>query len=149
MANLRCFGYPRVWTSGSGLFGFHFFSNFRVRVYRVSASKFGFSGFRVPDPALLISNCQSNFIIKYLRNSTWFNWFMFFIQVSIFILVRKNWDLNCVSHWHRLAGVLILILSLSRKQNRKQISFSFSWILSIYFQNLIWNIIPESRRPPK
>ena len=63
LANLRCFGYPRVWTSGSGLFGFHFFSNFRVRVYRVSASKFGFSGFRVPEAALLWTDLPNDSLL--------------------------------------------------------------------------------------
>ena len=32
-------------SSGSGLIGFAFFSNLRVRVYRVSLLMFGFSGF--------------------------------------------------------------------------------------------------------
>ena len=51
--HLEPVGYPRVSTSGSGFVGFGFFAKVRVRVCRVSLSKFGFSGFRVPDPALI------------------------------------------------------------------------------------------------
>ena len=52
-SHLEPIGYPRVWTSGSGLVGFNYFTKVRVRVCRVSFSKFGFSGFRVPEAALV------------------------------------------------------------------------------------------------
>ena len=68
-------------------------------------------------------NYQSNLIIEYIRNSTWFALCSYFIlqKISIFILIRKNWDLHCVRWRQRLAsaGVLILILSLSTKQQKQ------------------------------
>ena len=54
-SHLESIGYPRVWTSGSGLVGFDYFTKLRVRVCRASFSKFGFSGFRVPEAALVSS----------------------------------------------------------------------------------------------
>ena len=88
------FGYPWVWTSGSGLLGFLIFPNFRVRVYRVWLLKFGFSGFRVPDPALFHTDfCTlKNETLSKTKNGT------VSIQDTVWFLILCAYQLWLIFH---------------------------------------------------
>ena len=75
-------------------FGFAYFSKFRVRVYRVSFQKFGFLGFRVPDPTLLFTLWNCLFI------------FHFFLKHCAILHFWKSLDLKNF-YMYELVSILV------------------------------------------